>query len=129
MKADRSGAAKWFLLAVGVVLCCYAVPFLHSPELLGRLVELEYTGPNAYVEIRSFYGGLELGMAVFFICAALRPPMRHTALVAFALIFGCAGAARAWGVVEYGFSDPSQPVVAGIELAAAGVAVWLARRA
>jgi hypothetical protein len=125
--ADRTRAARWFLLAVGVVLCAYALPFPAAPELLGRLVELEYTGPNAFVEVRSFYGGLELGMAVFFIRAASRPPMMRTALVAFTLIFGCAGLARAWGVVQYGFSDPSQPVVAGIEIVAAGAAVWLRR--
>lgn len=121
-------AARIFLGLGAVVLACYAVPFLLSPGLLGTLVELEYKGPNAYVEIRSFYGGLELGMAAFFLWAARRPPMVSTALAAFACFFGCAGLARAWGIAEYGFSDPSHPIVAGVEVVGAGVAVWLRGR-
>ena len=46
----------------------------------------------------------------------------------FAFAFGAAGLARAWGIVEFGFTGPSQPLVAAIELAGAAAALRLARR-
>jgi hypothetical protein len=104
----RAAGTRIFLLLGASVLAAYAIAFLLSPALLGSLVGLACEDANAFVEIRAFYGGLELGSAGFLACAA--------------------GAARAWGVAEFGFTGPSQPLVAGIELAGAAVALLLARR-
>lgn len=54
-------------------------------------------------------------------------PSRRNALVPFAFAFGAAGAARLWGVFEFGFTGPGQPLVAGIELAGAALALAFAR--
>jgi hypothetical protein len=121
-------SARVFLAVMAGVLGCYAIPFLARPDLLGRLVDWDYRGPNAYAEVRAFYGGLELGLALFFGWAALHPPAVRTALVAFALCFGCAGLARGWGMAEFGLSGPTQPAAAAVEVVTAGLAVWLARR-
>ena len=121
-------AARIFLGVMAGILVCYAVPFLFSPQLLGSLVQLEFREPNAYVEIRAFYGGLELGLALFFAWAAASPRLVAPALTGFTLFFGCAGLARWWGVWSFGAADASQPVVASLEVVAAGFAVYLARR-
>ena len=121
-------SARVFLAVMAGVTGCYALAFLARPDLLGRLVELDYRGPNASAEVRAFYGGLELGLALFFLWAALHPPVVRTALVCFALCFGCAGAARAWGLAEFGFSGPTQPAATAVELVTAGLAVWLTWR-
>ena len=120
--------ARVFLAVMAAVTACYALAFLARPDLLGRLVELDYRGPNAYAEVRAFYGGLELGLALFFGWAALHPPAVRTALIAFALLFGCAGVARAWGMAEFGLSGPTQPAAAAVEVVTAALAGWLARR-
>ena len=64
-------------------------------------------------------------MQAFLLWAALRPAAADAALVAFALAFSAAGLA---GIAEYGITGPSQPVVAGIEIAGAAVALRLRRR-
>lgn len=120
--------ARGFLALGALVLAAYAVAFLADPALLGRLVGLAFEDANAFVEVRAFYGGLELGLAAFFAWAALRPAHARAALVLFAFAFGAAGAARAWGLAEYGFAGPSQPLVAALELAGAAAALVLARR-
>ena len=121
-------SARVFLAVMAGVTGCYALAFLARPDLIGRLVEWDYRGPDAYVEVRAFYGGLELGLALFFLWAALHPPVVRTALVCFALCFGCAGAARGWGLAEFGFSGPTQPAATAVEVVTAGLAVWLAWR-
>lgn len=121
-------SARVFLAVMAVVTACYAFAFLPRPDLLGRLVEMDYRGPDASVEVRAFYGGLELGLALFFGWAALQPAAVRTALVAYALLYGCAGAARVWGMAEFGFSGPTQPAAAAVEGVTAALAIWLARR-
>jgi hypothetical protein len=120
--------ARGFLALGALVLAAYAAAFAVDPALLGRLVGLAFEEANAFVEIRAFYGGLELGLAAFLAWAALRPAHAGAALVMFAFTFGAAGAARVWGVLAFGFTGPSQPLVAAIELAGAAAALALARR-
>lgn len=124
-KLDRF--ARGFLLASAIVLLAYALPFLIAPKLLGQLVQVEYVGPNAYVEIRAFYGGLELGIALYLLWSAQAAQRAPYALMMFGLVFFPAGAARAWGVLQYGATGPSQPIVAVIEMVGASLALWLAR--
>lgn len=119
--------ARGFLFVAAIVLLAYALPFLFAPKLLGQLVQIEYVGPNAYVEIRAFYGGLELGIALYLMWSALAAQRMPYALMMFGLVFFPAGAARAWGVLQYGATGPSQLVVAAVEVLGAGVALWLAR--
>jgi hypothetical protein len=119
--------ARVFLAIGAAVLAVYGVLLFADPALLGRLVGLTFVDPNAPVEIRAFYGGLELGLAAFFAAASRRSAWLDAALAAFALAFGAAGLARLAGIAQFGFTGPSQPVVAGIEIVAAAVA-WRMRR-
>ena len=121
--------ARTFLAVGGAVLGVYGLLLFADPTLLGRLVGLTFVDANAPVEIRAFYGGLELGLAGFFVLASRRAVWLEPALVAFALAFGAAGAARLAGIAQFGFTGPSQPVVAAIELAGAVLALWLRRGA
>jgi hypothetical protein len=122
-------AARVFLAIGGAVLAVYGVLLFADPALFEPLAGLTFVNANAPVEIRAFYGGLELGLAAFFLSAARRPAWVEPALAAFALAFGAAGVARLAGVAQFGFVGPSQPLVAGIEIAAALLALWLRRRA
>ncbi len=68
-----------------------------------------------------------LGLAAFFAAASRRAAWLDAALAAFALAFGAAGLARLAGIAQFGFSGPSQPVVAVVEIACAALA-WRLRR-
>ena len=112
----------------GVTLAAYGVVFFVAPNLLAEIVGLEFTSPNAAVEIRSFYGGLELGIAAFLLTGAWRPAVAPAGILLCALAFSCAGAARLLGVLQYGSEGPSQPLVGVVELSLAFVCAWLTIR-
>lgn len=63
---------------------------------VGGLSGVEVTVRNAAgaTELRAMYGGLELGLGIFGVLAALRPAWRVPALWAFTLAVGCLGAVR-----------------------------------
>ena len=119
---------KYFLIFSGIVLLAYALTFLFSPTTLGEIVGFTHHSPNTLVEVTAFYGGLELGMALFFIWSALDAERYKIALVAYTFIFLCAGLARLMGIFLYGFEDPSQPIVTGVEIIFSIFAWWLSSK-
>ena len=121
-------AARVTLLAFAAILAAYGVVFLVQPAVLGGLVGLELAGPDAAVEIRAFYGGLELGMAAFLVICARDPRLLAAGLLFCALAFSFAGGARLLGVAQYGTAGVAQPVVAVIELLGAAWSGWLRAR-
>ncbi len=116
---------KGLLIFFGIVLLAYALTFLVRPQTLGEITGFTETSPNALVEITAFYGGLELGLALFFFWSAMKRERYQVALTAFIFIFLCAGLARLLGIILYGFEDPSQPIVAGVEIIFPVMAFWL----
>jgi hypothetical protein len=116
---------KYFLIFSGVVLLAYALTFLFSPTTLGEIVGFTHHSPNTLVEVTAFYGGLELGMALFFIWSGLDKDRYKIALTAYTFIFTCAGLARLLGIILYGFEDPSQPIVTGVEIIFSLFSWWL----
>jgi hypothetical protein len=104
------------LKAVGIGLLVYAASFIYNPLLLAEMVGFKHHSPNTLVEITAFYGGLELGLGLFFIWASLQPERHYLGLMCFVFAFLVAGILRVCGILAYGFEDPSQPVVAAIEL-------------
>ena len=104
------------LKAVGIGLLVYAASFIFNPLLLAEMVGFKHLSPNTLVEITAFYGGLELGLGLFFIWASLQPERHYLGLMCFVFAFLAAGILRVCGILAYGFEDPSQPVVAAIEI-------------
>ena len=123
-----SKASRALVIVGGVILIAYGMVFLIAPQVLGRLVWLEYVRPDAYAEVRAFYGGLELGLGAFLIYGGVRVEHTRSALLLCGFAFAAAGLARAAGVAQYGVTDASQPVVAALEVAYAAAALLLARR-
>jgi hypothetical protein len=123
-----SKAARALVIVGGVILIAYGMVFLIAPQLLGRLVGLEFVRPDAYAEVRAFYGGLELGLGAFLLHGGVKVGHTRSALLLCGFAFAAAGLARAAGVAQYGFTDVSQPIVAALEIAYAGAALLLMRR-
>jgi hypothetical protein len=120
-------AGRILLLFSGMALLAYAAVFLFDPTVLGGLVGLSFDSADARIEIRAFYGGFELGLGLFLLQAARAPHWTRVGLAAFALVFGAAGLARAWGLAEFGGTGAAQQVVAAIEIGAAAFAAGFAR--
>ncbi len=120
--------ARWMLRLGALILTVYAVAFLIHPPLLGLLVGFTHHSPNTLVEVSAFYGGLELGLAVWLGWASRSDARVHPALVLMFFVFFTAGLARLVGIGRYGFEDPSQPTVTALEIVWGLVALALASR-
>ena len=121
-------AARITLGASAAILAAYGAVFLIRPSVLGTLVGLEFATADAPVEIRAFYGGLELGMAAFLVACVRNPQLLSAGLLFCALAFSFAGAARMMGILEFGMAGPAHLVVGLLELGLAAWATWLKAR-
>ena len=119
--------AAIFLRTSAVILSVYAISFLIFPELLGQLVGFTHHSPNTLVEVTAFYGGLELGLAIFLLWSAADKNRMHIALMMIFFIFLAAGIARLVGIIRFGFEDPSQPIVTMLEIGWSLISLWIAR--
>jgi hypothetical protein len=127
-KEDRvDKKAKIFLRLSAFILSVYAVAFLIFPELLGQLVGFTHHSPNTLVEVTAFYGGLELGLAVFLFWSAADEHRVYFALMMVFIVFLSAGLARFIGIIRFGFEDPSQPIVTILEIGWSFISLWIAR--
>ena len=112
-------------LSLGLSALAFAVfgaLFLVSPTTLGR-IGIWLTLPNAVAEIRAFYGGLELGLAAFFVLALQRPAWFAPALMLQALAFGATAAARIFGILFEGGTTEIMLALAAAEVAGCVVAI------
>ena len=119
-----SRLAPTILLGGAAILAVYGIVMLVDPAALRGLVGLDFTSVNAPTEIRAFYGGLELGMAVFLFLCGRNPALVSVGLLFTALAFSFAGGARLLGVLQYGVEGVSQPVVAAVEIGFAALSAW-----
>jgi hypothetical protein len=96
--------ARISLGLTAIVFGGFGLWLLLQPEgITGLGVEL--TGPVARAEIRGFYGGLELGFALFFAVSASRTRWFGPGLFAQAAALGGAATGRSFGIVVDGVSD------------------------
>jgi hypothetical protein len=116
-----------FLRISALILTVYALAFLIYPELLGQLVGFSHHSPNTLVEITAFYGGLELGIAIFLMWSAADETRSYFALMMIFFVFLAAGLARLLGIIRFGFEDPSQPIVTVLEIIWSLISLWMAR--
>ncbi|NRA76482.1 MAG: DUF4345 family protein [Planctomycetes bacterium] len=104
------------------------VLFLVQPEALRDRVGISPDTPSALAEIRSTYGGLHVGIALFLLACAVHEPMRRTGLLFCGLAFAGAGLARAAGILEFQATDSGQVVTAFLEIAFSVITLWLYKR-
>lgn len=73
------GLARFALAAGALGFGGFGLVLLAFPGLLGG-VGVEAVSPSGTVELRAFYGGLELGLAAFLLLALFRPAWHRSAL-------------------------------------------------
>jgi len=105
---------RWVLRLTALVFAAFGVALLVRPELIGRL-GIELARPSGSTEIRAFYGGLELGLALFFAVASARDEWLRPALFAQAAALGGIVLARLAGVVVDGGAEPIILLAAAME--------------
>lgn len=104
----------------------FGAAFLVRPNLLER-VDVKAGSARATTELRAMYGGMELGLGVFFLAAALRPEWEEPALMAQVLGLGALAASRVGGILcdrprghlmkAFAIAEGGAALLAGIALA------------
>jgi peptidoglycan/LPS O-acetylase OafA/YrhL len=110
--------ARISLLLAGLAYAGFGILTLAWPRSMG-ILGVELTRPAAVTEIRAFYGGLELGMALFFFRALRDPAWHRPALFVQAASLGGVVLARLFGIVIDGSGEPLVLLLAAAEGAGA----------
>ncbi len=117
---------KFARIVLGLLAFVYgvlALAFLASPVFFAALVDISLTSTTADNDFRAVYGGVSLGLALFFVASLSRPAWFRPALTAAALIFGCMVAAR---VLSWALAGFPAGIAYGLQLSeAAGFALTL----
>jgi hypothetical protein len=94
-------------------------------------IGMPVSGDLATIEIRAFYGGLELALGALLLCADWRQEMRQYGLLLAMACFGGIAAARGLGMLVADAASPFMWTALGIELALGLVAAvcWRANAA
>jgi hypothetical protein len=119
--------ARFTLWFSALAWAAFGAMLLVFPERLGG-VGLVVDSSLARVEVRGFYGGLELGIAAFLAWSALAPSRFRAGLMGALLIIGGLAAGRIVGFALEGAVEPVMLPYLGAELGGAVLAaVALAR--
>jgi hypothetical protein len=102
--------------------------YLLHPDALRDATGISPETPSALTEIRSTYGGLHVGIAIFLLACAAHEGTRRTGLLFSALAFAGAGIARVAGILEFQAMEVKQVVTASLELAFSIITLFLYRR-
>lgn len=113
----------WFAAAS---FLAFGAWLLISPEGMTQM-GLPLGSQDWRIEIRAFYGGLELGLAAFLALCARRPAWSLPGLLAAALILGGIGAGRLIGMLADGFKT-SMVLAMALELGSAALAAAAAAK-
>jgi hypothetical protein len=110
------------LWITGALFAGFGVGFAAVPNELAELV----TGgapatPSAATDMRATYGGVSLGLALFFGLCAARPQWVRPGLVAALLVVGSLGATRLVGIVADGEPNGFMLLFLASEIAAVGL--------
>lgn len=93
--APSRGAAVVLALAA-LMFGGFGALLVSNPELLDHWLDIK-AGTEGRTELRAFFGGMELGLAVFLLACASKPAWRGVGCLAVALLCGGTAAGRVYG--------------------------------
>lgn len=102
--------------------------YLVHPDALRDSAAIASETPSALAELRSTYGGLHVGIALFLLACAAREGARQAGLLFCGLAFAGAGMARVAGILEFEATETKQLVTASLEIAFSIITLFLYRK-
>jgi len=104
--------AKVLLGFNGLIFAVYGAVCLVVPSLPAGYAGMDLPGASATTEVVAMYGGLQLGLGLFFLRAIARPELLDEGLFVMALLIGCLASARAIGLLVHGTTEYNVGAVA-----------------
>lgn len=119
---------KGLLWVAGLGFLGFGLAFLLAPLETLAAAGIEVQGALAVVELRAFYGGLELGLGALLVAAALRPQYHRAGLWLCLTSYGGIGLTRAAGMLTASIASPFLWFALLVELALACAAAFALQR-
>lgn len=119
--------AKAVLWIVGLVTLGFGLWSLLAPASVANIVQFGLTTPAAMTEMRAFYGGIEIGLGLYWIFSAQSASMQRPALLAMSAVWLGVAGARAIGMLIDGGATGFLWAALATETASGAIA-WLAYR-
>jgi hypothetical protein len=118
--------SRGLLTVIGAAYVVLAAWCAVAPEQTSASLGLSLRPGSGQSEFLTVYGGLQLGLGLFFLLPWLRPEATSTVLLASVIVHGSLVAFRAVSLPLYGVKTTATLVIAGLELAifAASLTVW-----
>jgi hypothetical protein len=120
---------RFTLWLAGLGFVGFGTACLIAPLEVLAAAGVTLTGVAAAAEIRAFYGGLEIGVGICLLLAAMQPAWRKAGLVLCLAAYGGIGAARALGMALDGVATPFLWFALATELGLAALAAICLNRA
>ena len=108
--------SRTVLILAAPMFGLFGVWLMFAPEKLSEWVGIESQSPAAMTELRAFYGGLEVGLAVFFLIAGLRTRLVASGCLALAIAMLGIAVARVLGLVLDGSGSTQVYMFLGSEV-------------
>ena len=121
--------AQVLLWVSGLGYAGFGVAFLLAPLRTMALAGIALEGGVAAVELRAFYGGLELALGGLICALALKPARRRDGLVLSAVCYLGIGLARLSGMLQFGADSAFLRFAVATDLTLGIASVLLAKRA
>lgn len=114
-----------YLALVGLAFLLSGSLYMTHPADLVALAGIQLTGPASVVEVRAYYGGVQLAVGLFMLASVLRPALRESAVLLSTILFLGMALGRVSGVVLGGQFDTYHLVCLGMETGAALLGTWM----
>ena len=122
--------ARILLAVQALLLAGFGLAYFIRPQEMANLSGMLLMAPAAVTDVRAYYGGLQLGLAVWLGLALLRSDLRRPALMLLVLLYSSLFVARLGGLWLDGGAQQTFNLYAMLfEGVSAGLAFWLLRRA
>jgi hypothetical protein len=109
--------SRGLLTVIGAAYLVLAAWCAFAPEQTSASLGLSLRSGSGQSEFLTVYGGLQLGLGLYFLLPWVRPDSARTVLLASVIVHGSLVAFRAVSLPLYGVKTSTTLVIAGLEIA------------
>lgn len=120
--------ARILLLVQVLALAGLGLAYFTHPHEMSNLSGMLLMAPAAATDVRAYYGGMQIGLAVFLLLALSRLELVRAALTLLVLLYSSLALARIGGLwLDGGAQQTFNLIALLIEVVSAGLAFWALR--
>lgn len=120
--------ARILLAVQALLLAGFGLAYFIRPQEMANLSGMLLMAPSAITDVRGYYGGLQLGLALYLLLALLRGDLLRPALMLLVLLYASLFFARLGGLwLDGGLQQTFNLYAMLFEGVSAGLALYLLR--